>query len=75
MDIKKFDIHFFNPSDNTEKTLVVNHNTETFDLEFDGSAVSIINNGDNSWSLVEGDIDQETVNTIGAAIENALNAS
>ncbi|MEJ6981290.1 hypothetical protein WG906_12555 [Pedobacter sp. P351] len=54
MDIRQFEIQFLNPSDNEERTLVVNHHTETFDLELDGSTISIINNGDNSWSLVEG---------------------
>lgn len=72
MDMRDFEIRYMDPSRDDERTLKVNHSTETFDLEFDGSAVSLINNGDNSWSLVEGDLDQVTVNLIGDAIEKSM---
>ena len=49
--------------------LKVHHTDETFEVELDGKAVSILNNGDNSWSLVEGDLDQLNINLIGDAIE------
>ena len=49
--------------------LKVHHIDETFGVELDGKTVSILNNGDNSWSLVEGDLDQLTINLIGDAIE------
>ncbi|RKD15173.1 hypothetical protein BCY91_06540 [Pelobium manganitolerans] len=52
-----------------QRTLFLTHNTETFDFELDGQAISIINNGDNSWSIVAGMIDQETVNLIGTEVE------
>lgn len=72
MNIKEFEIRFIDPYDKTEKAVVVKHTSETFDMEFRGSLVAILNNGDNSWSLVEGNLDQETVNVIGTAIEDAL---
>lgn len=49
--------------------LKVHHKDETFRVELDGKTVAILNNGDNSWSLVDGDLDQLTVNLIGDAIE------
>jgi hypothetical protein len=70
MDLKQFEIQ--NPLVNDDRSIPVTHKTETYDLEFNGSAISLINNGDNSWSLVEGSIDQETVNLIGEAIEKKI---
>jgi hypothetical protein len=52
-----------------ETNLQVFHTDETFEVELDGKMVSILNNGDNSWSLVEGDLDQLNINLIGDAIE------
>ncbi|TCK83656.1 hypothetical protein [Albibacterium bauzanense] len=49
--------------------LKVHHKDETFEIELDGKIVAILNNGDNSWSSVDGDLDQLTVNLIGDAIE------
>jgi len=49
--------------------LKVHHTDETFRVEMGGKTVSILNNGDNSWSLVDGDLDQLTINLIGDAIE------
>lgn len=72
MDLKQFEIQYTNPQENDDRTIPVSHKSETYDLEFDGSAISLINNGDNSWSLVEGSIDQETVNLIGEAIEKKI---
>lgn len=54
-----------------ETTLVkVTHTDETFGFELEGNQISIINNGDNSWSQVEGNAPQEVVNTTGQAIED-----
>lgn len=50
-------------------TLHVTHADEAFNFEFNGNNVSIINNGDNSWSVIEGNVEQETINIIGEAIE------
>ena len=51
------------------RTATVRHDSETFDVEFEDIRLSLINNGDNSWSAVENLMDQETVNEIGSAIE------
>ena len=72
MDVKEFEIQYSNHSGNSARTIKVTHFTETYDFEFDGSAISLINNGDNSWSLVEGNIDQETMNLLGDAIEKKI---
>ncbi|WP_207534169.1 hypothetical protein [Desertivirga arenae] len=50
-------------------SLQILHKTETFDFEMEGNKVSMINNGDNSWSIVSGNISQEEANLIGAEIE------
>jgi hypothetical protein len=49
--------------------LEVNHFDETFGVQLQGKTIVILNNGDNSWSLVSGEIDQLDVNIIGQAIE------
>lgn len=49
--------------------LKVHHKDETFEVELDGKTIVILNNGDNSWSSVDGNADQLTVNLIGDAIE------
>ena len=53
--------------------LTVFHETETFDFSFNGQNVSLLNNGDNSWSIVSGTIGQEDVNAIGEEIEKHYN--
>jgi hypothetical protein len=57
-----------------KEMIKVLHIDETFELEVDGQKISILNNGDNSWSLVDGELDQETVNLIGEGIENHYNS-
>lgn len=64
-----FEITFNMPGTEHPTTTLVRHDTETFDLAVGGLDVSLINNGDNSWSSLKGELDQETVNVIGAAIE------
>ncbi|MDF3077275.1 MAG: hypothetical protein K0S09_1164 [Sphingobacteriaceae bacterium] len=56
---------------NTGETvsLQVRHQEETFDFSLNGTDVSILNNGDNSWSGVSNAPSQELVNRIGAEIE------
>ncbi|PPL04786.1 hypothetical protein [Parapedobacter indicus] len=51
------------------ETISVQHRDETFRFTLNGADISILNNGDNSWSLVSGDLAQERVNAIGQAIE------
>ncbi|HVW98728.1 MAG TPA: hypothetical protein VHA56_22360 [Mucilaginibacter sp.] len=51
------------------QTLRVQHQDETFQFTIGNQTVSILNNGDNSWSLVSGELAQELVNEIGQAIE------
>jgi len=57
------------PGQTKPQTILINHLSETFDFQFNGQQVSIINNGDNSWSEVGNALDQETVNLIGEKIE------
>lgn len=64
-----FEITFIMPGSERPKQALVRHDTETFDLEVDGLDVVLLNNGDNSWSSLKGELDQESVNVIGAAIE------
>lgn len=64
-----FEITFKLPGWDRPRKSLVRHDTETFDLEVDGSVISLLNNGDNSWSSLKGEIDQESVNIIGDAIE------
>jgi hypothetical protein len=49
--------------------LDVNHFDETFSVKLQDQSIVILNNGDNSWSLVSGEINQLNVNIIGDAIE------
>lgn len=55
--------------DSESSTIHINHDSETFDFIWKGEEVSIINNGDNSWSAIENLLDQETINLIGTEIE------
>jgi hypothetical protein len=71
MELKDMQIQFSRPGSELQ-VIHVQHTTETFDFELDGTQVSLINNGDNSWSIVNGDIDQETANGIGDAIEQKI---
>ncbi|MBS7565700.1 hypothetical protein MTO98_01975 [Mucilaginibacter sp. SMC90] len=48
----------------------VTHLDETFVVETGNGTITLINNGDNSWSIVNGDISQESANIIGQAIED-----
>lgn len=50
----------------------VHHQDETFEIDLHGKTVSILNNGDNSWSLVDGDLDQLDINLIGDANRTVL---
>jgi len=70
--INDFEIEIQKPSTGEKKVTSVSHHSETFDLDYFGQKVSLINNGDNSWSIVEGDISQESANLIGTAIERRL---
>ena len=49
--------------------LDISHLDETFSVKLPYQAIVVLNNGDNSWSLVSGDLDQLDVNLIGDAIE------
>lgn len=51
------------------RSVKIYHETETFDFNLEGQKISLINNGDNSWSGVSGSISQEEINLIGAEIE------
>ena len=56
-------------NDGKSHLLTVSHRSETFDFNLKDTEVSIINNDDNSWSLVAGKLDQESVNLICTEIE------
>lgn len=64
-----FGIRFIDAVTGKPCTATVYHQTETFDVDLGAAQVSLINNGDNSWSSVENVLDQETVNEIGMVIE------
>lgn len=64
-----FEITFTLPGHEQPTRAMVRHDTETFDLKLNGSDVALLNNGDNSWSSLKGELDQESVNLIGTAIE------
>jgi len=66
---KPFAVRCTDPVTGKPFTATVYHESETFDVDLGGAQVSLINNGDNSWSAVENILDQETVNEIGIAIE------
>ncbi|OOQ61966.1 hypothetical protein [Mucilaginibacter pedocola] len=51
----------------------VTHQDETFVVQTGAGTITLINNGDNSWSIVNGEISQELANTIGQAIEDHYN--
>ena len=46
------------------------HSDESFDVVIeDKKTAAILNNGDNSWQIISGDLSQETANLIGEQIE------
>lgn len=65
-----FSINVCLPPDDRKFILKVHHQDEAFDFIMDAQTLSIINNGDNSWSLIKGELSQEIVNIIGQAIED-----
>lgn len=58
-----------NSAEGESLSLQIRHDSETFDMDYQGMVLSLINNSDNTWSSVKGKLDQETVNLIGDAIE------
>ncbi|TWR28558.1 hypothetical protein FPZ42_04915 [Mucilaginibacter achroorhodeus] len=65
----KFMISLTVPGD-SDQQYKVTHQDETFAVETGSGTITLINNGDNSWSIVTGDISQESANIIGQAIED-----
>ncbi|HVW98020.1 MAG TPA: hypothetical protein VHA56_18765 [Mucilaginibacter sp.] len=55
---------------NVPTSLDVEHVDETFNVRYQNELISMINNGDNSWSEVYGNHPQELINQLGQAIEN-----
>ncbi|WP_207420684.1 hypothetical protein [Desertivirga brevis] len=54
--------------------LSIEHPDESFTVSSEGEMLaSILNNGDNTWQLVEGNLSQEAVNVIGSEIEKYYN--
>lgn len=68
-DHQTFQINIKLPNQQGTATLTIKHQDETFSTELDGSTISLINNGDNSWSQLAGNTPQETINAIGEGIE------
>jgi len=64
-----FTVQFTDPVTGKSCVASIHHETETFDVDLGAVQISLINNGDNSWSSVENSLDQETINEIGMAIE------
>jgi hypothetical protein len=69
MQNKNFCISIQLPDSAGQQKVSVQHIDETFELTFNNTDASIINNGYNSWSLVSGQLSQEQVNVIGQGIE------
>lgn len=65
-----FSVRVTLPGNTEESAIKIEHIDETYQAEHPSGKAMIINNGDNSWSLVSGDVSQETVNLIGQAIED-----
>ena len=57
----------------TKDVMTIVHKDETFEFNWSAQKVSILNTGDNVWDLVEGKLDQQTINVIGDAIEKYYN--
>lgn len=68
-DDKKFEIIYTLKDEDCTSVSQVVHTDETFSVLVKDKTLTLINNGDNSWSLVSGEMDQLTVNIIGEAIE------
>ena len=67
---QEFEVDVHLPQSEKIQKLRISHKDETFEFEWDGDKVSILNNGDNTWETVEGNApDQELVTAIGEAIE------
>jgi hypothetical protein len=70
---QQFQVQVLWPQTGEKETLNVIHRDETFEFTRLGQKVSILNSGDNAWDLIEGQLDQQTVNLIGDAIEKHYN--
>jgi hypothetical protein len=55
-----------------ELPVQVIHADETFEVRLPGRTLYLLNNGDNSWSQLKGDLPQELINTVGEAIEQYI---
>ncbi|RYE25134.1 MAG: hypothetical protein EOP45_05100 [Sphingobacteriaceae bacterium] len=65
-----FTVEIFLHSKDVTTPVKVTHIDETFSFELEENHISIINNGDNSWSQVEGTTPKEVINKIRQAIED-----
>lgn len=69
-EIKQFTVNVAGLDENGTDRIEVSHADETFSFRYDGKEVALINDGDNSWSIITGELSQETANIIGQAIED-----
>lgn len=70
--IKKFQISVQLAGRTHVERFQVAHRDETFEVELFGNTISLLNNGDNSWSQLKGDQPQEWINALGEAIEQQV---
>lgn len=70
--LNNFQINLQLPGRTHVESFAVTHTDETFDIDLLGQSVALLNNGDNSWSQLKGDLPQEWVNALGEAIENVV---
>lgn len=63
-----FSIPVLIPDTDVLTFLSIHDTGEIYETELFGEPVSVIRNEDKSWSLVKGDIDQESIKVIGDAI-------
>lgn len=69
---KQFQISLQLPGRTHVEVFDVVHNDETFTVSLPERAVHLLNNGDNSWNQVKGDLPQEWINALGDAIEKQI---
>jgi hypothetical protein len=65
-----FSIPVLLPDTDVLTFLSIHETGETFETDLFGDFIALLYLGESSWNLIKGNIDQETVNIIGQAIED-----
>lgn len=64
-----FSIPVLLPDTDVLTFLSIHQTDQTFETVLFGDSIAVLYLGESSWNLIKGNIDQETVNIIGEAIE------